>query len=166
MLRIRLLLYLQDEISALEEDLIELDDGDRKKQEIALVSRERDEEIGHYSVRSGNELYEKIDNKLKEYGQYNLLMIISISMSSCLSSDDLVKSLKTPSSRNAKENPHFVKNHNSVVLEESAWIQRSPDLVAVSTSVDRGWFDSLVDDIVDELAKARSNGNTIGTFHR
>ena len=64
-----MLLYRQDELAVLERDLIRLDADDAKHRELALQSRKRDEETDNDPVYSRKALIQKIDNKLKEYGQ-------------------------------------------------------------------------------------------------
>ena len=71
-LRSRVLLYRQDELSVLERDLIKLDADDEEKREFALHSRKRDEETDKDPVYSRKVLMQKIDDKLKEYGQHHL----------------------------------------------------------------------------------------------
>ena len=72
-LRSRVLLYRQDELSVLEKDLIRLDADDEEKREFALHSRKRDEETDKDPLYSRKVLIQKIDDKLKEYGQHQLL---------------------------------------------------------------------------------------------
>lgn len=74
-LRSRVLLYRQDELSVLERDLIRLDADDKENREFALHSRKRDEETDEDPVYSRKVLIQKIDDKLKEYGQHQLLML-------------------------------------------------------------------------------------------
>ena len=75
-LRSRVLLYRQDELAVLERDLIKLDADDAKHRPIALQSRKRDEETDDNPVYSRKALIQKIDDKLKQYGQYHLLMMM------------------------------------------------------------------------------------------
>ena len=62
----RVLLYRQDELRDLEDQLIRLDDEDREEMPKALKSRKLDD-VREGSYRSG--LIQTIDDKLKEYGQ-------------------------------------------------------------------------------------------------
>ena len=71
-LRSRVLLYRQDELSVLENALIKLDADDEEKRTFALHSRKRDEETDKDPVYSRKALIQKIDDKLKEYGQSTL----------------------------------------------------------------------------------------------
>ena len=69
-------MYRQDELAVLERDLIKLDADDAKHRPIALKSRKRDEETDNDPVYSRKALTQKIDDKLKQYGQYHLLMMM------------------------------------------------------------------------------------------
>ena len=71
-----MLLYRQDELAVLERDLIKLDADDAKHRPLALKSRKRDEETDNDPVYSRKVLIQKIDDKLKQYGQYHLLMMM------------------------------------------------------------------------------------------
>lgn len=68
-LRSRVLLYRQDELSVLENDLIALDADDEEKRPLALQSRKHDEQTDKDPVYSRKVLIQKIDDKLKEYGK-------------------------------------------------------------------------------------------------
>ena len=68
-LRSRVLLYRQDELSVLEKDLIALDADDEEKRALALQSRKHDEQTDKDPVYSRKVLIQKIDDKLKEYGE-------------------------------------------------------------------------------------------------
>lgn len=60
------MLYKQDELRKLEQDLLQLDAADSELDKKVLKSRLRDD------MRDGQErkhLIERIDNKLKEYGE-------------------------------------------------------------------------------------------------
>lgn len=63
-------MYRQDELSGLERDLIALDDEHKNNREMALMSRQNDEENDKDPVYSRKVLMKKIDDKLKEYGEH------------------------------------------------------------------------------------------------
>ncbi len=67
-LRSRILLYRQDELRQLERDLLEADQEDAQDCPLALRSRKTDEERPQ-DAYSRKPLLEKIDAKLKEYGE-------------------------------------------------------------------------------------------------
>lgn len=66
--------------------------------------------------------------------------------------DDLVSrfkiymSLKAPTSRNAKSLFRWVDNHKPLSAEESKFIQRKDDFVALSDGQEGGWLDGIVED--------------------
>ena len=64
------MLYRQDELSVLEKDLIALDEDDNENRPLALQSR-KDDENNDPDPKSGRKiLMQKIDDKLKEYGNH------------------------------------------------------------------------------------------------
>ena len=67
-----MLLYRQDELSVLEKDLIALDADDEEKRPLALQSRKHDEQTDKDPVYSRKVLIQKIDDKLKDYGNQSL----------------------------------------------------------------------------------------------
>ena len=144
-------MYRQDELSVLERDLIKLDAYDEKERAIVLQSRKRDEEIDDDPVYSRKALIKKIDEKLKEYGQYRPCDD-GHSLSSRPSLDELVSrikiylSLKAPTSRNAKTFIDWIDDHKPLTPEESAFIHRKDDFVALSDGQECGWLDGIVED--------------------
>lgn len=146
-----MLVYRQDELSVLERDLIKLDADDEKKRDFALKSRKWDEETDEDPVYSRKVLIQKIDDKLKEYGQH-VFLIHHVSISSLLPSDGLVSriktylSLKAPSSRNTKTFIDWIDDHKPLSPEESAFIQHKDDFVALSDGQESGWLDGIVED--------------------
>ena len=150
-LRNRVLLYRQDELSVLERDLIDLDADDENNRAIALRSRKRDEETDTDPLYSRKVLTQKIDDKPKEYGQHPLLCYW-MSMSSHPPPDGLVSrikiymSLKPPTSRNTNSFIEWIKQHKPLSSEESTFIQRKDDFVALSDDQESGWLDGIVED--------------------
>lgn len=67
-LRSRVLLYRQDELRQLERDLLDADQEDAQDCPLALRSRKTDEERPQDAF-SRKPLIQKIDAKLKEYGE-------------------------------------------------------------------------------------------------
>lgn len=66
-LHTRVLLYRQDELRELEQDLLELDEEDKDTAPQMLTSRELDDRRPNKERR---DLIQKIDDKLKEYGEW------------------------------------------------------------------------------------------------
>ena len=72
-LRSRVLLYRQDELSKLEDTLVALDQEDAEMDEesrLALMSRKTDEARNEDPQYSRKTLIQKIDDKLKQYGEF------------------------------------------------------------------------------------------------
>ena len=55
-------------------------------------------------------------------------------------------SLKAPSSRNAKTFVNWIEDHDPLTVEESKFIQRKDDFVALSNGQENGWLDGIVED--------------------
>ena len=55
-------------------------------------------------------------------------------------------SLKAPSSRNAKAFIDWIDDHKPLTPEESAFIKRKDDFVALSDGQECGWLDGIVED--------------------
>lgn len=71
-LRSRVLLYRQDELSKLEDTLVALDEEDWETDDasrLALMSRKKDEARNEDPQYSRKTLIQKIDDKLKQYGE-------------------------------------------------------------------------------------------------
>lgn len=75
---------------------------------------------------------------------------VSISLQS--SPDDLVSrikiylSLRAPTSRNAKAFIDWIDDHKPLTPEESSFIHRKDDFVALSDGQECGWLDGTVED--------------------
>ena len=67
-------------------------------------------------------------------------------------SDELVSRIKTylsfkaPTSRNSKTFINWIEDHKPLSPEESAFIQRKDDFVALSDGQESGWLDGIVED--------------------
>ena len=55
-------------------------------------------------------------------------------------------SLKSPSSRDAKTFIDWIEDHKPLTAEESKFIQRKDDFVALSNGQENGWLDGIVED--------------------
>ena len=71
LLRSRLLLHRQVELATLEQKILDMDDQDSEAFPKALQSRKIDE--GRSLRVSRHELMQQVDEKLKNYGKYNIL---------------------------------------------------------------------------------------------
>ena len=77
-LRARILLYRQDELSALERNLVRLDYNDDQQREFVLQSRRIDEQLDQDPVNSRKALIERIDVKLKQDGKDSILYFLTV----------------------------------------------------------------------------------------
>ena len=54
--------------------------------------------------------------------------------------------MKAPSSRNAKTFVDWIEDHDPLTVEESKFIQRKDDFVALSNGQENSWLDGIVED--------------------
>ena len=151
------LLYLQDELVEIQEDLERLDrwefsDGDPKK----LVSRRRDRALGD-SRRQ--DLVAKLHAKLKEYGKLQAQYWIVPFSKTDVSTDKAVlrlkdvQAIKRPTKR-AQSNLHnLIYNTESLVQGEAIWIRQGPDLAAVGRGTEYGWLNTFLEDALNWLSR-------------
>ncbi|MCJ1249480.1 hypothetical protein MMC30_006704 [Trapelia coarctata] len=131
----RVLLYRQDELRELEDQLIRLDDEDQEEMPQALKSRKRDD-VREGSYRKG--LINIIDDKLKEYV-------------------DIVQRIKTLSTYKPASDRNYssVSNwlHNTAPLsgEESEFIHHKADLIALTDAEEGSWLDGFVEAVLFKL---------------
>ena len=135
----RALLYLQDELSELEEDLIGSDtwdfaDGDNTR----LFSRRVDFAEGSTSYR--RTLMPKIYQKLAEYDEFLLKA-------------KEIQSIPRPSARAQRTLFRLIKNSQSLKVDEMDWVRFGPDLAALSTGVEHGWFSTALEDILNFFSR-------------
>ena len=55
-------------------------------------------------------------------------------------------SLKAPTARNAKSFITWIKGHKPLSPEESKFVHRKDDFVALSDAQENGWFDGVVEE--------------------
>lgn len=135
-LRSRVLLYRQDELSVLEQELIDLDDDDKTNRPLALESRKHDEETDKDPVYSRKVLMKRIDDKLKEYDEL-------------VSRIQTYVSLKAPSSRNLKSFMAWIQDHKPLVQGELNFRKHKDDFVALADGQECGWLDGVVEDTLN-----------------
>lgn len=135
----RALLYLQDELSELEEELIGSDswdfaDGDNTR----LFSRRVDFAEGSTSYRKT--LIPQINKKLAEYDEL------------LLKTREL-QSIPRPSARAQRTLFRLIKNSQSLKVDEMDWVRFGPDLAAVSTGIEHGWFSTALEDVLNFISR-------------
>ncbi|MCJ1286044.1 hypothetical protein MMC26_005386 [Xylographa opegraphella] len=131
----RVLLYRQDELRDLEDQLIRLDDEDKEEMPKALKSRKLDD-IREGSYRRG--LIQQIDEKLKEYVDV-VERIKSLS------------SYKSASTRDHTSVRNWLTNNATLSTEESEFIHHKSDLIALTDLEEGSWFDGFVEDCLSKI---------------
>lgn len=131
----RVLLYRQDELRDLEDQLIRLDDEDREENPKALQSRKLDD-AREGSYRRG--LIQLIDDKLEEYAK-TIQRIRYFSTS------------KSANSRNHNSVSNWLYNKAPLSREETEFIHHKSDLIMLSDIEETGWFDGFVEDILSKV---------------
>ncbi|KAI9881094.1 MAG: hypothetical protein M1830_008252 [Pleopsidium flavum] len=128
----RVLLYRQDELAQLENDLMSLDEEDAEKGSKALISRKLDEARQDCPRKA---LIQGIDEKLKEYDELVLRC-------------QAFASLKKASTRNYNSFANWIHNKKPLSREESKFVKHNEDLIALADGQEGGWFDGFVEDIL------------------
>jgi len=149
-LHTRVLLYRQDELAQLENDLVSLDAEDEQIAPKALISRKLDE-ARQDSPRKA--LIQGIDEKLKEYGKTSLTgHVLRLALKHA--TDELVvrcqafASLKKASTRNYNSFANWIHNKKPLSREESKFVKHDEDFIALADGQEGGWFDGFVEDIL------------------
>ncbi|KAL8729637.1 MAG: hypothetical protein Q9166_004586 [cf. Caloplaca sp. 2 TL-2023] len=133
----RLLLYLQDELVALEYKLDRLDqrtfthENDKK-----LKSRRQD--FASPSLRRN--VIKQIAEKLKEYDEHLLRF-------------QKVQAMRRPTVRNQTSLFNFIHNTESLVETEAKWIREGVDLAAVAREEEHGWFNGFLEDTLHKISR-------------
>ncbi|MCJ1267159.1 hypothetical protein MMC22_007044 [Lobaria immixta] len=135
----RVLLYRQDELTDLENKLIDMDGLDKDELPLALRSRKIDDERNDIEEQyTRKTLINTIDQKLKEY-------------------DDIVRrvrsfvSMKRPSKRNFKSFYDWILGIKPLSREETDFVKHGEDFVALADAEEGGWFDGVVEDCLSCL---------------
>ncbi|KAK0509127.1 hypothetical protein JMJ35_008498 [Cladonia borealis] len=130
------LLYLQDELVEIEEDLERLDkwefrDGDPKN----LVSRRRDRGLGH---EARQKLIARLHAKLKQYDEAVLRL-------------KELQAIKRPTMRAQSNVYNLINNTQSLAGCEADWICQGPDLAAVACGTEHRWLNTFLEDALNWL---------------
>lgn len=132
------LLHLQDELAALQHQLVEHDkwefrDGEQKR----LVSRRLDYERPD-SVR--REIVASVHSKLKEYDE-------------ALLRTQKIQAIKRPSLRSQRNVHTLIHNTESLVHTEADWIREGTDLAALGCAADRGWLNNFLENTLNTISR-------------
>jgi len=147
------LLYLQDQLVELEEDLKALDRYEFIEEPRKLVSRRRNE--GPKGIER-RELLTKIKEKLAEYGelvQFGYLAQSSDVLDESLFRLQRIQAMRRPTKRNQKSLANFISNTGSQAADEAGWIRRGTDLVAVAHDQEHGWLIGFLEDTLLKLSR-------------
>lgn len=134
-LHTRVLLYRQDELRELEDQLVRLDAEDAESEDPILTSRVLDD-AQEGSFRKG--LIQEIDDKLKEYDE--LVMRCK----------DLA-SLRRTTSRDYNSLANWMYNEKPLSKEESEFIDSKEDFIALCEQEEGGWFDGMIEDLLSKI---------------
>jgi hypothetical protein len=134
-LHTRVLLYRQDELRELEDQLVRLDAEDAECEDPILTSRVLDD-AQEGSFRKG--LIQEIDDKLKEYDE--LVMRCK----------DLA-SLRRTTSRDYNSLANWMHNEKPLSQEESEFINSKEDFIALCEQEEGGWFDGMIEDVLSKI---------------
>ena len=131
----RLLLYKQDELTELEEELRDMDkrDWDDASYQDCLKSRTKDDAAKNQPGRSSRkELLQRIEKKTLEYGE--LLR----------QSKELV-SWNTPSTRDYASVVNWMDTEAPLFEAESAFIKEKEDLITLRPGREHAWLDAFIE---------------------
>ncbi|KAL9001004.1 MAG: hypothetical protein Q9169_000488 [Polycauliona sp. 2 TL-2023] len=132
----RLLLYLQDEIVALEYKLNKLDRNTfALDSEVKLKSRRED----FLDPGPRRDTIRQIAEKLREYDEHLLRF-------------QKVQAMRRPTVRNQTSLYNFIHHTRSLVDSESKWIREGADLAAVARQEEHGWFNGFLEDTLHKIS--------------
>lgn len=159
------LLFLQDELSEIQEKLERLDkwefrDGDDK----LLLSRRRTYRKDDSERR---ELLIQLRSKLAEYGE--IIIWIRIDFVAYMNIDETIlrtqkiQGLKQPT-RRAQRNLHrLIENTGSLVEDESSWTRELPDLAALGRGPEYSWLNTFFEDTMNRISRKATVVSTIAS---
>ncbi|MCJ1436831.1 hypothetical protein MMC27_006213 [Xylographa pallens] len=132
--RHRCLLYMQDELRALEHDLEQLDLQDTLTNPSLLSCRSRD---ASQDPSRRMELLARIKDKIGEYDQM-------------LRSTRALMHWPPPTERNRRAYVNYINNKQPTVERESRFIRRSDDLVTLAGDLQNSWLDGTIGGLIDK----------------
>ncbi|MCJ1291693.1 hypothetical protein MMC34_003238 [Xylographa carneopallida] len=133
--RHRCLLYMQDELRALEHDLHQMDLGDHLSNRRLLFSRSREVHLG---PARRVELIAQMKDKICEYDQM------------LRSTRDMMQ-WQSPTERNRRSYADHLVNTKPTVERESSFIGRADDLVSLAGDLQNGWLTSQTGQWIHDL---------------
>ena len=134
----------------MEFDKWDFRDGDQKR----LVSRRRD--YGRPDSRR-REIIAAVHCKLKEYGTLtalsNLGSYANARVDEALLRMQTIQAIKRPSLRSQRNVHNMIHNTESLVYDEAEWIREGTDLAALGRAADRGWLNTLLENILNTVSR-------------
>ncbi|KAF2460690.1 hypothetical protein BDY21DRAFT_336129 [Lineolata rhizophorae] len=131
----RVMLYRQDELRMLENQLMKLDQEDEESDPRALKSRKRDDQREGGLRRA---LIKDIDDKLKEYDDIVLR-------------NSKMSSLQAASPRNHQSVENWIFHNAPLCATEAEFIRNRQDFVALVDAKEGSWFDGVVEDTLSQI---------------
>ncbi|KAI4218417.1 MAG: hypothetical protein LQ349_008727 [Xanthoria aureola] len=160
----RLLLYLQDELVALEYKLNKLDRNTfANDNDVKLKSRRED--YNNPGLR--RDTVKQIAEKLKEYGQLihlhpslsisilhtaQAIPILTLDTDEHLLRFQKIQAIKRPTLRNQTSFYNFMTQTRSIVSSESNWIREGVDLAALAHEEEPGRFGAFLIDLFHKIS--------------
>ena len=144
-LQARLLLYKQDQLRALEEELDEIDKSDDAEY---LTSRDMDDT----DERPRTQLLTNIETKFKEYGmdtEHNTALWESLNRAKIITAALLtaardLTSLSKPAARDYKSVQYYF-DQKAPVCEDEKYINYKEDIITLKPGRENAWLDAVVE---------------------
>ena len=152
------LLYLQDELAVLQEELETFDKWEAERGDpIKLVSRRSD-----YAYRGSSrrkKIVTALHEKLAQYGRlachhFFVGLAAERHADKALLRMQKIQAIKRPTKRSQANLYNLVSNTKNFVEEEREWIRRGPDLAAVGCGPEYGWFNTFIEDVLSKVSTA------------
>ena len=129
--RTRVLLYTQDEIACLEQELANLDDEDLARQPYTLNSKRWDEGRSASAGSKRRDLIIQLKAKLQEYDDLILR-------------EKRLLQIERPSGRSYKTYLDYILNEKPLCREEYDYIFHKDDIISLSADSENGWLEPAV----------------------
>jgi DNA-binding Lrp family transcriptional regulator len=130
----RVLLYRQDELRELEQELLFMDEAAKSLDDTMLKSRSREE---RFSCEKRN-LIDRIDTKLLQYNDV-------------VQRTRFFATLQRAKQRNCTSVRNWVDQSAPLVQEEASTFYNDSDFVSVVDGKDEGWLDRRIETVLDKL---------------
>lgn len=143
----RVLLYRQDELRELEQELLKMDRDNDKQDDRAVKSRKAEERLLGEERRA---LMNQIDDKLKEYHD-----IVQRTRS--------FATLQRATQRNYTSMRNWVDDSAPLVQSEASTFYKDRDFVSVVDAKEGSWFDGRVETVLSRFGGSVTRVSTLST---